>query len=178
MIEQKRPAIFLDRDGTLIEDTGYVKDPDAVRVLPTVSRALRMFAAAGYERIIVSNQSGVARGLLQEADVARVGHALDILLAQDDASVDAVYYCPHLDSGCTCRKPLPGLILTAAAERNIDLAKSFMIGDRGSDIDAGHAAGLPAVLVTTGPISYNGPVPDMTAATLLAAAEWILTRGF
>lgn len=173
-----RPAVFLDRDGTLIEDTGYIKDPALVRVLPTVAQALRMFEAAGFLRIVISNQSGVARGLLHEADITLVAAALDNALALDGASIDAAYYCPHLDSGCSCRKPLPGLILSAAAELLVDLSRSIMIGDRGSDILAGQAAGMPAILVTTGPLVYDGPQPDATVTTLLAAAEWVFARVF
>jgi len=178
LIKQAHPAIFLDRDGTLIEDTGYIKDPNLVRVLPTVVEALRRFEAAGYQRIVISNQSGVARGLLHEDDVLQIGRRLDSLLAQDGVSINATYFCPHLDTACSCRKPLPGLIYTAAAEHDIDLSRSVMIGDRGTDIEAGRAAGLPAVLVTTGPLVYTGPVPDASVTTLLAAAEWVLAHVF
>jgi D-glycero-D-manno-heptose 1,7-bisphosphate phosphatase len=174
--EGTRPAIFLDRDGTLIEDTGYVKDPSSVRLLPTVAEALRRFEAAGFLRIVVSNQSGIARGLFDENALRKVERRLAALLAQGEASVNATYHCPHFESGCLCRKPLPGLILTAAAEHAIDLSRSVMIGDRSIDIEAGHAAGIPAVLVTTGPHAYQGSLPDATAPSLIEAAGWILAR--
>jgi D-glycero-D-manno-heptose 1,7-bisphosphate phosphatase len=174
--EGKRPAIFLDRDGTLIEDTGYVKDPSLVRLLPTVVEALRRFEAAGFLRIIISNQSGIARGLLAESEMRAVERRLVALLAQGGASVDALYVCPHFESGCLCRKPLPGLIFTAAAEHAIELSRSVMIGDRSTDIEAGHAAGIPTVLVTTGPYAYRGLLPDATAPSLMEAAEWVFGR--
>lgn len=176
MNEGTLPAVFLDRDGTLIEDTGYIKDPSSVRLLPTVAEALRRFEAAGFLRIVITNQSGIARGLLDENDVRKVERRLVSLLAQSGASVNATYLCPHFESGCLCRKPLPGLILTAAAEHAIDLSRSVMIGDRSIDIEAGHAAGIPAVLVTTGPYAYQGAPPDATAPTLIEAAEWVLAR--
>ena len=171
------PAVFLDRDGTLIEDTGYVKDPSSVRLLPTVAEALRRFEAAGFLRIVITNQSGIARGLLNEDEVREVERRLLTLLAERGASVNATYFCPHFESGCLCRKPLPGLIFTASAEHAIDLSRSVMIGDRSIDIEAGHAAGIPAVLVTTGPYAYQGALPDATVPSLIEAAEWILARG-
>ena len=172
----QRAAVFLDRDGTLIEDTGYIKDPLLVRVLPSVAQALMLFQEAGFERIVVSNQSGIARGYVQPDELDRVGKAVEEALAREGASLDAVYYCRHLDNGCACRKPLPGLIMQAASERNLDLRRSVMIGDRGSDIAAGQAAGIPTILVTTGPLVYDGPKPDLTVSTLLAAAEWVISR--
>ncbi len=169
-----QPAVFLDRDGTLIEDTGYLREASAIRILPTVPAALQRFERANYQRIVITNQSGVARGLFPETTVTQIGTALDRLLATQGASLNGLYYCPHLESGCTCRKPLPGLILRAAAEQHIDLTRSVMIGDRGSDIAAGHAAGIPGVLVTTGGRTYDGPKPDAIVPTLFDAAEWVL----
>ena len=147
-----------------------------MELLPTVAEALIELEAAGYERIVVSNQSGVARGFFDEAAVMRVEEALSRHLAAAGAAVEAFYRCPHLDEGCDCRKPLPGMIRQAARERGLDLSRSVMIGDRGSDVAAGKAAGVPGVLVTTGPLAYDGPAPDYIAASLADAAHWIISR--
>jgi D-glycero-D-manno-heptose 1,7-bisphosphate phosphatase len=171
-----RRAVFLDRDGTLIEDVGYLSDANDIRVLPTVTEALRRFEAAGFLRIVVSNQSGIARGFFDEARMRFLTSKLDELLAQEHASISATYFCPHLDEGCDCRKPLPGMLRRAAAEHGVDLARSVMIGDRGSDVQAGQAAGMPGIFVTTGPLTYNGPLPDATVSSLSDATEWVLTH--
>src|SRR5665213_1597273 len=110
-----KPAAFLDRDGTLIEDSGYVGEPGRVRVLAGVPEALRLLGEAGFDRIVVTNQSGVARGMFEEPDVERVHRELQRVLAQDDGAVDAFYYCAHLDDDCDCRKPLPGMVQRAVA---------------------------------------------------------------
>jgi len=173
------PAVFFDRDGTLIEDVGYLSDPAAVSLLPTVADALRRLRAAGYERVVVSNQSGIARGLFDESALQRVESTLLELLDAEGAGLEAFYSCPHLDEGCDCRKPLPGLLTRAAHERNLDLTRSYLVGDRGRDVAAGHAAGVKTVFVTTGPDDdrHNGPLPDAVVATLADAATWILSHG-
>src|SRR5580704_2916133 len=122
-----RRAAFLDRDGTLMEDSGFIGDPKRVRVLNGVVEALRRLAEAGYERVVVTNQSGVARGFFGDADVERVNAELARQLERDGASIDAFYFCSHLE-GCDCRKPLPGLIRRAVAERGIDLRQSVVFG--------------------------------------------------
>ncbi len=170
-----RPAAFLDRDGTLIDDVGYVSARADVRVLPTVPAALRMLAAAGYARVVVTNQSGVARGFFDEAAVHGINAEIVARLEADDAGVDAFYFCPHA-AGCACRKPEPGLIARAAREHGLDVARSAVVGDRGSDIELGQRLGIPGILVP-GPIPYAGPEPDFRAQTLLEAAEWIVGRG-
>jgi histidinol-phosphate phosphatase family protein len=171
-----KPAAFLDRDGTLIDDVGFVKKRDDVRVLPTVVDALRVFADAGYARVVVTNQSGVARGYFDEAAVRGINAEIVARLRADDVSVDAFYYCPHYDDGCDCRKPEPGMIERAAREHGIDVARSAVVGDRGSDIELGQRLGIPGVLVP-GPAPYVGPEPDYRAQTLLEAAQWIVRRG-
>jgi D-glycero-D-manno-heptose 1,7-bisphosphate phosphatase len=162
-----KPAIFLDRDGTLIEDVGFVSRREDVRVLPTVIEALRTFAAAGYACVVVTNQSGIARGYFDASAVHGVNAEIDAQLNARDVKVDAFYFCPHLDDGCDCRKPEPGMIARAAREHGIDVARSAVIGDRGSDIELGQRLGIPAV----------GPEPDFRAQTLLEAAQWIVRRG-
>ena len=146
-----------------MEDSGYVGDPKRVRVLPGVAEALVALAAAGFERIVITNQSGVARGFFGEPDVIDVHRALAEELAVRGATIDAYYYCAHL-TGCDCRKPSPGMILRAVAERGIDLAGSVMFGDRASDIALAQNVDIPGILVNGGP-NYDGPQPLHRATT-------------
>jgi D-glycero-D-manno-heptose 1,7-bisphosphate phosphatase len=171
-----RPAAFLDRDGTLIDDVGFVSARKDVRVLPTVPEALRAFADAGYACVVISNQSGVARGYFDETVVHDINAEVSAQLLTDNVKIDAFYFCPHFGSGCDCRKPEPGMIRRAAEEHGIDVARSAVIGDRASDIALGQRLGIPGVLVP-GPIPYDGPEPDFRAETLLEAAHWIVRRG-
>jgi D-glycero-D-manno-heptose 1,7-bisphosphate phosphatase len=176
VIAQGQPAVFLDRDGTLIDDVGFVHERNDVRILPTVAAALRTFADAGYACVVVTNQSGVARGYFDEAAVSEINAEIVAQLHADAVKVDAFYYCPHYDAGCDCRKPQPGMILRAAREHGIDVGRSAVVGDRGSDVELGQRLGIPGVLVP-GPIPYAGPEPDFRAQTLLEAANWIVRRG-
>jgi len=169
-----KPAAFLDRDGTLMEDTGYIGTPDRIRILSGVADALRMLAEAGFERIVVTNQSGVARGLFGELDVECVHRELGERLAQAGAAIDAFYYCSHLDD-CDCRKPLPGMAQRAARERNLDLPRSVVFGDRGGDIALANALGVPGILVNEFGI-YDGPEPLFRARTLLEGVRFFLGR--
>ena len=173
----KRPAAFLDRDGVLIEDTGFIGDPEDVQILPDVPLALKKLAGAGYARIVVSNQSGVARGYFSAIDVDRVNGSLAGMLAGDGARIDAFYVCPHYDEDCDCRKPAPGLIHKAVAEHGLTLLGSAMIGDRGSDIALAHAVGIPGILVRSPHHPYTGPEPDVRVGSLLDAVEWMLSHG-
>jgi D-glycero-D-manno-heptose 1,7-bisphosphate phosphatase len=146
-----RSAVFLDRDGTIIEEVNYLAHPDQVKLLPGAAEAIREWNAAGVLVIVVTNQAGVARGYFPESRVAEVHARLDALLAECGARIDAYYYCPHgPDDGCECRKPRPGMLLVAAREHDIDLARAWVIGDKVSDADAGRAAGCNALLVRTG----------------------------
>jgi D-glycero-D-manno-heptose 1,7-bisphosphate phosphatase len=172
-----RPVVFLDRDGTLIVDKGFLGDPDGVELLPTVVDALRLLAAHGYATVVISNQSGIGRGLLDEAKVRSVNAEIVRRLGTDGVAIDAWYWCPHADGGgCTCRKPEPELVHRAVAENGLSLAGGAMIGDRGSDVALGQRVGIAGILVP-GPYPYAGPEPDLRADTLLAAAEWIVARG-
>ncbi len=154
-----RPAVFLDRDGTLIDETGYRKDPEGLRLYPGVGPALRRLKEAGFALVLVTNQSGIARGLLDETDLQKVHAALGRALAEHGVLLDAIEYCPHHpDQGqapyrveCTCRKPLPGMIETAAAALELDPGRSVLIGDAARDLEAGRAAGVgELILVATG----------------------------
>ena len=164
-----QPAVFLDRDGTLIEEVGYATRPEQIRILGGVARGLARFAEAGFKRIVVTNQSGIARGLMTEDDLDRFHEALDEQFDLLGAAVDAYYACPHhpdrsetvrpdLAIGCDCRKPKPGLILQAAEDLDIDLGASWIIGDAWRDVQAGQAAGLRTIKLPAAP-SYDAPRP-------------------
>jgi D-glycero-D-manno-heptose 1,7-bisphosphate phosphatase len=155
-----------------MEDSGFIGDPRRVRVLDGVAEALVALAGAGFERIVVTNQSGVARGLFGEADVVNVNRALADELAVRGATLDAFYYCTHLAS-CDCRKPLPGMVRKAVAERDIDLERSVVFGDRGSDIALAVAVGVPGILVNELP-NYDGPPPLHRARTFADGVRFFL----
>lgn len=158
MAAQLRPAIFLDRDGTINVEKDYLYRVDEFEFIPGVPEAIARLNGAGYLVVVVTNQSGVARGYYTLADVERLHRHLNDLLAPCGASVDAFYVCPHHPTAgegdfrcdCDCRKGEPGLLLQAAAEHGIDLARSFMIGDKRADLEAGGRAGCRALLVRTG----------------------------
>jgi D-glycero-D-manno-heptose 1,7-bisphosphate phosphatase len=148
-----RPAVFLDRDGTLVDDPGFLKDPNDVRLFPRSGEALALLARAGFAVVIVTNQSGIGRGLLTEDDYRRVQARVEELLAQDGATVDATYYCPHSpadDDPCDCRKPGTRLYREAERDLDLDMAGSWWVGDRISDLGPANAFGGRAILVLTG----------------------------
>lgn len=146
-----RPAVFVDRDGTLIEEVGYVNHPSRVRLLPGAAEAVRDLRLAGRAVVVVTNQAGIGRGYLSHDLVAAANAELVRHLAAAGTEVDAIYVCPHHpDDGCDCRKPAPGLLVRAAAELELDLGRSVMVGDKPSDLEAGAAAGVPGILVLTG----------------------------
>lgn len=142
-------AVFLDRDGTIIHDGHYLADPAGVRLLDGAAAALRTLAAAGFKLVVVSNQSGLARGIIAPAAHEAVHARFVEVLAAEGVTLDAVYYCAHgPDDDCACRKPRAGMITRYVAEQNIDPAGSFMIGDKPSDIEAGRAAGCRTVFLS------------------------------
>lgn len=146
-------AIFIDRDGTLIELIPYLHDPERVRLLPGVGAALRKLGLAGWKRVLITNQSGVARGMYGLDAVARVHDRILALLRAEGADLEGIEICPHLPEitgPCDCRKPAPGLILRASARLDIDPRSSWVIGDRIEDVDAGASVGCPGILVLTG----------------------------
>jgi D-glycero-D-manno-heptose 1,7-bisphosphate phosphatase len=145
-----RPAVFLDRDGTILEDTGYLKDPERIRLLPGAAEAIARINAGGLLAIVVTNQSGIARGLLTETEYQGTERRLDQLLAEAGAHVDAHYYCPHLPEltgPCECRKPGTLLYRQAATRFDIDLGGSWWVGDRARDVLPAAAFGGRAILV-------------------------------
>ena len=179
-------AVFFDKDGTLVDDVPYNIDPDRIRLAPGAGTAVRALVSAGYRLVVVSNQSGVARGRFEEAALGPVEARIRSLLRAENATLDAFAYCPHLPDGsvvryavaCECRKPAPGLLLRVASRLGIDLRRSWMVGDILDDIEAGHAAGCRAVLVGGDHESEwrlsPSRIPDHTAADLAGAADVIL----
>ena len=187
-------AVFLDRDGVLIEDVHLLTRVDQIRILPGVPEALRRLAQSCFRLVVITNQTVVARGLASESEVQAVHLELNRQLAvAGGPAIERFYVCPHHPKAdlpayrlqCACRKPAPGMILQAALELGIDPARSFTIGDRSSDIHAGHRAGTRTVLVLTG--RHRDPAiesaetldpsvqPDHTSPTLQHAANWILS---
>ena len=183
-----RPAVFLDRDGTIIEDVGYLSSIDAMMLLPWSADAIRKLNEAGYPVVVITNQSGVGRGMFDEAHVRATHAALDRALAKSNARIDAYYYCPHHPEAddaryrvaCDCRKPGPGLLRQAAADLDLDLARSWMVGDWWRDVEAGVAAGARAILIRSGHADThraapaNRPRADAILDNLMEAVDWIL----
>ena len=148
-----RRAVFLDRDGTLVDDPGFLKDPNDVRLLPGSGEALAQLARAGFAIVVITNQSGIGHGLLTHDDYRRVQARVQELLARDGAGVDATYYCPHSpadDDPCDCRKPGTRLYREAESDLDLDMAGSWWVGDRLSDLHPAEAFGGRAILVLTG----------------------------
>ena len=153
MADGRRPAVFLDRDGTIIEDPGFLHEPEKVRLLPGAADAIASLNAAGYLVVTVSNQSGIARGLYQAADYEAVQQRLADLLATHGARIDASYFCPHhpqFPGPCDCRKPGTKLFQDATRDLGLDLARSWWVGDRLTDVKPARGLGGGASLVTTG----------------------------
>jgi D-glycero-D-manno-heptose 1,7-bisphosphate phosphatase len=169
-------AVFFDRDGTLMEDAHYCADPALVRVFPGVPEALRRLKRAGFGIFLITNQSGIGRGLLTEQQYRAVQQ--EFLRQAGLGSIDASYHCPDppgVDSDC--RKPEPGMVLQAAAEHAIDLAASFFVGDKEADIECGCRAGTRTILVLTGYGAEQACTPDFTCADAAAAVDFILAEG-
>jgi histidinol-phosphate phosphatase family protein len=159
----KPSAVFLDRDGTIIRDTAYLRDPDDVELLPGAAAAIRHLNEWPVPVIVVTNQSGIARGLLTEQDYERVRMRLDKLLAIDGAHIDATYHCPHhpdFNGPCDCRKPGVKLYVQAAAEHGIDLGRSWFVGDRSRDIEPGHQFGGHSIML----VVESTPPEDLNTA--------------
>jgi D-glycero-D-manno-heptose 1,7-bisphosphate phosphatase len=171
----KRPAVFLDRDNTLNIDPGYLSDPGAVELFPDVPEGLARLKERGFLLIVLSNQSGIGRGYFTRKEVLAVNRKINALLP-DKAAVDAFYFCPHTpEAGCSCRKPAPGLLEEACRDFEIDLGRSFMVGDKESDILLGKTAGLETVLVNRGTHKRDSQA-DKETASFGEAVAWILSR--
>lgn len=174
----KRPAVFVDRDGTLIEHVEYLHDPEKLRALPGAMEALKTLREAGFAIVVVTNQPGIGFGYFSKEDFFRVSKELLKAAAAAGALIDKIYYCPHTKAeACLCRKPETAFIARAVQELNVDPARSFMIGDSTADVMFGKKGGLRTVLVSTGLAGSEGlydVVPDFKAADMAAAAELIV----
>lgn len=153
-----KKAIFIDRDGTLIQEVGYLKMLEDLRFTFKATEALKLFHELGYLNVVITNQSAIARGILSEQELKRIHHKLKSLAQEEGAHIDDIFYCPHLADGrvspynieCECRKPKPGLILHAAEKRHLDLTQCRLVGDKLSDLELGRNAGVQTALVLTG----------------------------
>jgi len=147
-------AVFLDRDGTINIDSGYIGNPDLISLYPDVAEGISVLKNKyKFQIIVISNQSGIARGLITESDVNKVNKRINSILAENNTGVDAFYFCPHhpdfkSKETCNCRKPSPQMVFTAANEFNLDLSKSYFIGDKISDVECAFNAGVKSILVT------------------------------
>ena len=181
-----RKAIFLDKDGTLIYDVPYNADPQRIFLQESLIHGLRNLQASGYLLIVVANQPGIAHGHFSEFHLKGVKSKMESLLAEEGIMLDGFYYCPHHPEGrmvqyayqCTCRKPLPGMLLQAAEDHGIDLSASWMMGDILHDVEAGNRAGCSTILIDNGNETEwrtgYGRVPDHVAPTINEAASIIL----
>lgn len=141
----------MDRDGTLSDEIGYIRNPGMYKPFEWTGPAIRRINDSGMKAILITNQSGIARGYITEDTLNEIHGVIHTELARHNARLDAIYFCPHLpDAGCDCRKPLPGMLLRAQRDHDIDLANSFMIGDRYLDVGTAHHAGAKSILVLTG----------------------------
>lgn len=175
-------AVFLDRDGVIIADTGYIDSIKRVFFLPGVAEGLKKLQEKGFMLVIITNQSGVARGFFSEQTLKGINKNILDRLKIQGVEIEKVYYCPHHPEGkikeytlqCDCRKPLPGMILQAARELNIDLGASFLIGDSERDILAGQSAGCKTILLKNPKKELNSSVkPDKIVENLQQAVEFI-----
>jgi histidinol-phosphate phosphatase family protein len=178
-------AVFLDKDGTLVEDVRYNVEPERIRLMPGAAEGLRQLHAAGYPLVVVSNQSGVARGLFAEEALVAVEGRLRKLVADVGVPLAGFYYCPHHPEGtvpayaveCDCRKPAPGLLLRAARERGFDLSRSWLVGDILNGVEAGRRAGCRTILLDNGHETESAMsperMPEFTASDLVEAARII-----
>jgi D-glycero-D-manno-heptose 1,7-bisphosphate phosphatase len=187
-----RPAVFIDRDGCLTEEVGYVNHPSRIRLLPGSAEAVERLNRAGIPAVLATNQSGIAKGYFSEETLRLVNAEMVRQLALGRAALDGLYVCVHHPRDgappyrcrCDCRKPRPGLLVRAAADLGLDLAASVMIGDKLSDVAAGQAAGAAGILVLSGygrgEWEYravdSGIKPDHVAETLLDAVQWAIHR--
>ena len=185
-----RRAVFLDRDGVICREEGYISDPRRLQLLPGSGDAIRLFNRNALTAVVITNQSGVARGFFPEAAIVDMNRAMKELLEEYGACLDGIYYCPHHPTAgnsrytttCDCRKPGTGLIDRAARELDIDIKQSYVVGDKWSDIELGQRSGAHSILVRTGFAADDAgnarpphvKDPDFVAHTISEAADWIV----
>ncbi len=178
----KRPVVFLDRDGTINEEVGYLDDPARLRLIPGAAEGIKILNRAGFCVVVVTNQSGIARGYFTADTVEAIHQELARQLAECGARIDAFYYCPHHpEAGCRCRKPRPGLVERAVQELNLDLGQAYVVGDRLLDLELARNIGARGILVCTGygkkeaqELAQRGFFSARTARDLLEAAQLIV----
>ena len=181
------PALFLDRDGTINYDPGYIRDPDEVVILPGVAEGIRRLRDEyGFKIIVISNQAGIAKGLMTRTDVDSVNKRVSDLLSAQKAAIDGFYYCPyHPDfdppEKSICRKPSPFLIVQSAKDHEIDLSRSYLVGDKSSDVECGINAGVKTILLSGDSVEKEistlhnlGKKPNFVAANFKDACDFIL----
>jgi D-glycero-D-manno-heptose 1,7-bisphosphate phosphatase len=175
-----KKAVFLDRDGTVIIDRIYLNDPKGIEVYKESYEALQLLHNEGYLIFLVTNQSGVARKLVQEENVKKINSIIIDDFASHGTVISGAYYCPHpVDGGCICRKPNGGMLIQAAKEHDVDLKKSWMVGDRMSDVEAGRRAGSKGILLqndTTPPIDGAFAPAEFVSLNVLEAAKLIILK--
>ena len=183
-----RPAVFLDRDGTLSEERGFIDRLELIEIFPWTSDAIRLLNRAGFAVVVVTNQSAIGRGIIDLPFLQTVHDAFDRHLVRSGAKIDRYYYCPHHPDAplpeyrmaCRCRKPGPGMIEQATTDLGLDPSRSFMVGDRLIDVACGHAAGVRSLLVRSGHSAHRGEAPpglsepDAILNNLMEAVGWIL----
>jgi len=186
-------AVFLDRDGTINEEVGYLDSLDKLKIIPAAYEAIRLINKSCMKAIVVTNQAGVARGFFTEKFVRQTHEIIQASLLQKRASIDKFYYCPHHPTegtgiylqNCNCRKPLPGMLLQAAHDLNIELRSSYMIGDTYRDMETAKKVGVKGILVKTGygcevlqdvspDVATAENKPDFVAEDILEAVKWIM----
>jgi D-glycero-D-manno-heptose 1,7-bisphosphate phosphatase len=185
----KHRAVFLDRDGTICEEVGYLDSLERLHLIPEAAKAIRLLNEQNFKTVVVTNQSGIARGYFSEGRLQELHSELSRLLRKEGAFLDAIYYCPHHPTegkppylrACGCRKPAPGLLVKAAEDLELDLKKSFAVGDKIADLECGRDLGVKGVLVLTGYgreelTSRRGTPASFVAPDLYGAVEWILSQ--
>ncbi len=185
MAKRGKVAVFVDRDGTIDFDKHYLADPNELELIPTVAEGIRKLSNAKLPVIVVTNQSGVARGYFSEKTLTEIHERLVEMLDLQGAKIEDVFHCPHMpNAGCPCRKPAPGMLLDAKKKHGIDLVSSFVIGDRMMDIEMAHAVGAKGVLVPEPGDQYHiddeirasKEKPDHRTETFSSAVDWVLEQ--
>lgn len=183
-MEKKQIAVFIDRDGTINQDRNYLDNAQDFEFIPGAADAIKKLNECGLKVVVITNQSGIARGILTEETLSDIHDRMVHLLATEGAYLDGIYYCPHHpDDGCDCRKPATGMVRNAIHDLDVDIAHSYIIGDKRADVHLGHNLGLTSILVLTGYgreenefFENEKAKPDFVADNLRHAAEWIISQ--
>lgn len=172
-------AVFIDRDGTMAKDVQYCRCPEDFELFPDTAKAIKLLSEHSFKVIVVTNQSGIARGYFTEESLAKIHDKMKNELAKEGAFVDDIYYCPHHpDDNCDCRKPKPKLVFEAVKDYDITLSQSFIVGDMPIDIELGQAVGCSTILISPSPDDAAGKqnAASYIAADLYDAAQWIVSQ--